>query len=63
MVEVYEDNVETINKIIYKDDTEKYIKDTNYMYGVWIPEKTTYTNEKGEIVDLVNENKYLYIEY
>ena len=63
LVEVYEDNVETINKVLYKDDTEKYIKDTNYMYGVWIPEKTTYTNEKGEIVDLVNENKYLYIEY
>jgi hypothetical protein len=63
LVEVNNGNVDIINEVLYKDDTEKYIKESNYMYGVWIPEKTTYTNTDDEVIDLVNVNKYLHIKY
>ena len=70
LIEVNDENVNIINDILYKDDKEHQIKKSDYMYGAWITEGTSYTNpdsdsnpDNDEHIDVVNENKYLYIQY
>ena len=59
LVGVNDSNVDIIKSALNIDD----ISETNYMYGVWVPENTTYEDNNGIIVDLVSMNEYLNIKY
>lgn len=64
LVEVNENNVNDINSALNKS-----IKESEYMYGAWVPKDYTYTKpdsdedeDNNEIIDF-NDYKYLYIQY
>ena len=65
LIEINSDNVDIIKGVIGKE-----INQSDYMYGAWIPKDTIYTIPDSDLdednnvhVDVVNENKYLYIQY
>lgn len=65
LLEINSDNVDIIKGVLGKE-----INQSDYMYGAWIPKDTIYTvpdsdsDEDNNVhVDVVNENKYLYIQY
>jgi hypothetical protein len=67
LVEVNSSNVNVISGAL---GLVSNISNSDYMYGAWIPEGTIYTipdsdlePDNNQIVDVVNNNKYLYIEY
>ena len=65
LVEVNKNNVDVINSVLGKT-----INASEYMYGAWIPKDTIYTIPDSDsdpynnnYIDVVDNNKYLYIQY
>ena len=58
LLEVNKDNVEMIKSVTSQD-----ISAQKYMYGAWVPKGAKYTDSDNNIIDVINENKFLYIQY
>ena len=65
LLEINKGNVDIIKSVVGKE-----INKSDYMYGAWIPKGTKYIipdldedPENNENIDVVKDNKYLYIQY
>ena len=60
LLEINKDNVDVIKNAL---DPNKDIDVSVYMYGAWIDRDKKYTDSEGNDKNVVDENKYLYIQY
>lgn len=65
LIEINDDNVNIIKSVLGKN-----IESNEYMYGAWIPKGTMYIipdsdsdPDNNDYIDVINTNKYLYIQY
>ena len=66
LLEINSSNVNVIKNVLGLEN----INTSEYMYGAWVPKGTVYTipdsddnPDNNENIDVVNNNKYLYIQY
>ena len=58
LMEVNSSNINDINNALGYTTDDKKIKESNCMYGVWVPKGTYFSSELESV-----GNKYLYIQY
>jgi hypothetical protein len=59
LLEINSDNVDVIKSVLNLET----LNTSEYMYGAWIGRDETYTDSDDVTKNVVDENKYLYIQY